>query len=210
MKKAKKIVALLLCAVLLISASVAGTLAYLTQKTATVQNTFTVGKVSLGEDEDGDGIVEGGLDETKVDQYGVAVTPASRVTKNTYKLIPGKTYAKDPVLTVKGTTDVDCWLFFKVVENNPGNFLTYELNLDGWTELETGVYYRAITASTADQSFQLLKGKTGFTNGYVTISEDLTLEQMATADDASLIFTGYAIQKEGFDNPAAAWDELNP
>lgn len=40
MKKAKKILALLLCAVLLVCATVAGTLAYLEAKTSTVTNTF--------------------------------------------------------------------------------------------------------------------------------------------------------------------------
>ena len=178
-----KVVVVLLALVLLIGCAAGGTIAWLMTNTGDVTNTFSASNIQIS------------LDET---------------TGNTYKLIPGKTYAKDPVLTVKGTTDVDCWLFFKVVENNPGNFLTYELNLDGWTKLETGVYYRAITASTADQSFQLLKGKTGFTNGYVTISEDLTLAQMTEASTASLKFTGYAIQKEGFDDPAAAWDKLNP
>lgn len=98
MKKAKKIVALLLCAVLLIGASVAGTLAFLTSK-ATVTNSFTVGKVVLGEDG------KAGLDEAKVDEYGVAVTPATRVTENTYKLIPGHTYTKDPTVHVGANSE---------------------------------------------------------------------------------------------------------
>ena len=44
-KKAKKVVALLLCAVLLVVGSVTGTMAYLTAND-TVTNTFTVGKVA--------------------------------------------------------------------------------------------------------------------------------------------------------------------
>ena len=47
MKKAKKILALLLCAVLLVGATIAGTVAYLTDEKAVV-NTFTVGeKISM-------------------------------------------------------------------------------------------------------------------------------------------------------------------
>ena len=61
MKNAKKILVLLLCAVLLVGASVAGTLAYLTSQ-ATVTNSFTVGKVVLGGD------AQAGLDEAKVDE----------------------------------------------------------------------------------------------------------------------------------------------
>lgn len=180
-----KVVVVLLAVVLLIGCAAGGTIAWLMTNTGDVTNTFSASNIQIT------------LDET---------------TGNDYKLIPGKTYAKDPVLTVESTTDVNCWLFFKVVENNPGNFLTYELNLDGWTPLGgvDGVYYRAITASDADQSFQLLKGKDGFANGYVAVSDSLTLNDMATADDASLTFTGYAIQQEGFADPADAWDELNP
>ena len=50
MKKAKKVLTLLLCAALLVGATITGTLAFLTQTTETVTNTFTVGKVQLGED----------------------------------------------------------------------------------------------------------------------------------------------------------------
>lgn len=74
-------------AVLLVAASVMGTLAYLTS-TDTVKNTFTVGKVAIT------------LDEAEVTEYGEAVTPASRVKENTYKLLPGHTYNKDPMVTV--------------------------------------------------------------------------------------------------------------
>lgn len=181
----KKALAMLLALALVIGCVVGGTLAWLMTSTDPVTNTFSTSNIQIA------------LEET---------------TGNSYKLIPGKTYAKDPVITVKGTTDVDCWLFFKMESNNPGNFLTYELNLDGWTELTTGtgIYYRAVTASNADQSWYLLKGTTGFSDGYVTVSDDLTLNNMSTADDAELKFTAYAIQKEGFANPADAWAELNP
>lgn len=179
-----KVVVALLAIVLLIGCAAGGTLAWLMTNTDPVTNTFSASNIQIT------------LDET---------------TGNVYKLIPGKTYAKDPVITVAGTTDVDCWLFFKVEENNPGNFLTYELNPEGWTELESGVYYRSVTATTgADQSWKLLKGTTGYENGYVTVSDALTLADMATAKAAQLKFTAYAIQAEGFDTAAAAWAELNP
>ena len=81
----KKSIALVMMAVLLVAASVMGTLAYLTSKD-TVKNTFTVGKVKIT------------LDEAKVNEYGEADTPASRVKENTYKLIPGHAYTKDPTV----------------------------------------------------------------------------------------------------------------
>ena len=83
----KKKLMTVLALVLVIAMSVAGTYAYLTSQD-TVTNTFTVGNVAIK------------LDEAKVDANGVAVTPAERVKANSYKLLPGHTYAKDPTVTV--------------------------------------------------------------------------------------------------------------
>lgn len=88
----KKSIALVMMAVLLVAASVMGTLAYLTSKDS-VTNTFTVGKVKIT------------LDEAKVNEYGEADTSASRVKENTYKLMPGHTYIKDPTVTVKAGSE---------------------------------------------------------------------------------------------------------
>lgn len=94
MKAKTKTKALLmsLCAVLLVAASVLGTMAYLTDSEE-VNNTFTVGNVAIK------------LDEAKVDENGTQVVdkdgnPVARVTRNAYKLLPGHTYVKDPTVTV--------------------------------------------------------------------------------------------------------------
>lgn len=94
MKAKTKTKALLmsLCAVLLVAASVLGTMAYLTDS-KDVKNTFTVGNVAIK------------LDEAKVDENGTQVVdkdgnPVARVTRNEYKLLPNHTYVKDPTVTV--------------------------------------------------------------------------------------------------------------
>lgn len=89
MKKAKKILALLLCAALLVGATIAGTVAYLTS-TKTVENTFTVGNVEIK------------LDEAKVNDEGKAITPEERhAGGNAYHLLPNLVYDKDPTVWVK-------------------------------------------------------------------------------------------------------------
>lgn len=104
MKTKSKALLLTLCAVLLIAASVLGTMAYLTS-TDTVTNTFTVGKVEIK------------LDEAKVTADGIPVEGAARVTANSYKLMPGTTYTKDPTVTVlKGSED--SYVRMKVTFNN--------------------------------------------------------------------------------------------
>lgn len=203
MKKAKKIVALLLCAVLLIGASVAGTLAFLTSK-ATVTNSFTVGKVVLGEDG------KGGLDEAKVDEYGVADSTAARVTENTYKLIPGHTYTKDPTVHV-GANSEACWLFVKV-ENGIADIeaatttgegaytkIAEQVVANGWTKLngETNIYYKEAA-------------KTGDTGADYVVFGNFRLATNAVVSNyasAKITVTAYAIQKDGL-TVTEAWTAL--
>jgi predicted ribosomally synthesized peptide with SipW-like signal peptide len=125
----KKTLALVLALTLLVAGVVGGTLAWLTDQTAEVKNTFTVGDINIG------------LTETTTD----------------YKMVPGNTIAKDPTVTVKANSEA-CWLFVKVTESeNLDTFITYAI-AEGWTELQDGVYYREVSASDADQTFSVLKG----------------------------------------------------
>ena len=84
----KKTLALVLALTLLVAGVVGGTLAWLTDQTAEVKNTFTVGDINIG------------LTETTTD----------------YKMVPGNTIAKDPTVTVKANSEA-CWLFVKVTES---------------------------------------------------------------------------------------------
>ena len=99
MKTKSKALLLTLCAVLLIAASVLGTMAYLTSS-AEVKNTFTVGKV-----------------EIKLDETDVTNPTGPRVTANSYKLMPGTTYTKDPTVTVKAGSE-ESYVRMKVTFNN--------------------------------------------------------------------------------------------
>lgn len=103
MKTKSKALLLTLCAVLLIAASVLGTMAYLTS-TAQVENTFTIGKVEIK------------LDEAKVDELGNVVSD-NRVQANEYKLMPGNTYTKDPTVTVLNGSE-ESYVRMKVTFNN--------------------------------------------------------------------------------------------
>ena len=91
MKKAKKVLALFLAAVMLVCTTVAATVAYLYSKTEVVQNTFAVGDIKIT------------LDEALVDEKGKEVTgeDAARVPTNEYHVFPGMTYDKDPTVHVE-------------------------------------------------------------------------------------------------------------
>lgn len=99
MKTKSKALLLTLCAVLLVAASVLGTMAYLTSS-AEVKNTFTVGKV-----------------EIKLDETDVTNPTGPRVQANSYKLMPGTTYTKDPTVTVLNGSEAS-YVRMKVTFNN--------------------------------------------------------------------------------------------
>ena len=102
MKTRNKVLLSLLCAVLLVVTSIAGTVAYLTS-TKTVTNTFTVGDVEILLDEKN-------VDHDKYDENGKLSTEATatepeRDQENDYHLLPNTKHTKDPRVTVKAGSE---------------------------------------------------------------------------------------------------------
>ena len=191
----KKTFALLLSLVLVFGVVAGGTLAWLTQKTDSVVNTFTYGDINI---------------------------TLGKTTGSNYKIIPGVDLKKDPKVTVLANSEA-CWLFVKVEENNWPDFkdgtarkVDYAI-ATGWTKL-TGVegvddvYYREVAATGATaQEFYVLAGKgtTGdLVNGVVTVSENLTkteVNSITAGTQPTLTFTAYAVQKDGVTSVTDAW-----
>ena len=213
MKTRSKALLLTLCAVLLVAASVLGTMAYLTS-TDKVENTFTVGKVNIT------------LDEAKVDTNGKAVEPAERVKKNNYKLLPGHTYTKDPTVTVKAGSeesyikmtvtftkaneldtifdptgaklmeifkgyDAKNWTYKGNTKDATANTRTYEF----W-------YKEAVGALDADVKLDALFDS-------ITVPGTITGDDLKNIDGMTITVNAYAIQADGFADAAAAWAAYN-
>lgn len=182
----KKTLTIILAFVLVIAMSVAGTVAYLTSQDS-VTNTFTVGKVAIT------------LDEAKVDANGAAVTPEERVKTNSYKLIPGHAYTKDPIIHVDADSE-NCWLFVKVENGISGieaseNTIAAQLAANGWSAVDgaANVYaYRDSVAGGTDVDVF----------GSFQIAGDA---DVAKFEYASVVVTAYAVQADGFGTAAAAW-----
>lgn len=162
----------LLALVLVIGCVAGGTVAWLVAKTEPVVNTFTYGNINIA------------LAET---------------TGTNYKVIPGTVIEKDPTVTVKGGSEA-CYLFVKVEKEGTFAGISYEI-ADGWTELESGVYYRLVDAVTADTSFEVIKGNE------ITVSETLTKENIPSAQP-TLKITAYAVQQENIADAATAWSKI--
>ena len=192
MKTKSKALLMTLCAVLLVAASVLGTMAYLTSQDS-VTNTFSIGKINIT------------LDEAQVDADGKAQTNVARVKANAYKLMPGHKYDKDPTVHVKKDSE-DAYIFVKV-ENGISaveaeKTIAKQITTDnGWTDLPgvANVYYKEYTKD-ATQDVNLVVFKS------FTVKDGATETELEKYQTASITITAYAVQKDGFADAKAAWD----
>lgn len=209
MKTKSKALILTLCAVLLVAASMLGTMAYLTDN-KTVTNTFTVGQVKIE------------LDEAKANPDGSLVENADRVKGNSYKLLPGHTYNKDPMVTVLNGSEASYvkmtvtfskaneldaifapngadlinifngydsanWIYKGNTKDAAADTRTYEF----W-------YKETVGAPTADVALDALFDS-------ITVPGTITNEQLATIEGMTITVNAYAIQADGFANATEAF-----
>lgn len=238
MKTKSKALLLTLCAVLLVAASVLGTMAYLTS-TDTVTNTFTVGKV-----------------EIKLDETDVTNPTGSRVQANSYKLMPGTTYTKDPTVTVKAGSE-ESYVRMKVTFNNATKIIALctdpeyadevtgvenafplirmvkfvEANAAKWDgiipdnmveteDMLADAKYFAYDKTADTLTYYFYYNETvGAPNGDVklpvlfnniTVPEWATGEQLAKLNNFKITVVAEAIQADSFANAGAAWAAFAP
>lgn len=194
MKTKSKALLMTLCAVLLVAASVLGTMAYLTSQDS-VTNTFSIGKIAIT------------LDEKDVDSS----TPgAERDKANAYHLLPGQTYIKDPTVHVKGDSE-DAYIFVKVengiaaIEADGNKIADQIVTTNGWKQLTNAggavvanVYYKEYTKNAAQQDLVV------FSN--FKIADNIGAGTLKDYENKTITITAYAIQKDAnLDTAAKAW-----
>ena len=175
----KKKVLSIVAVVLVLCCAIGGTLAWLTDKTDPVVNTFTVGDINI----------------------------ELKETTTNYKMVPGNTISKDPKVTVQANSEA-CWLFVKVEKSsNFDSFMTYDM-ADGWTALPgvPGVYYREVAATTAATDFSVLKDNSVLVKDSVTKAD---LNALTRDTFPTLTFTAYAVQKDNVATATDAWTKAN-
>jgi len=209
MKTKSKALLMMLCAVLLVAASVLGTMAYLTSQDS-VTNTFTVGKVALK------------LDEAKVNPDGSYVNGHdNRVKANDYHLLPGHTYFKDPTVTVLQGSD-ESYVRMLVTINE-------QADLDAIFAAEGGLDLSKFFGGISEDWALIGETKNGddtrtyefrYENTVTALEEDVVLDdlfetiivpgtvtgdQLETIAGLKIDVVAQAIQADGFDNADAAW-----
>mgnify|MGYP004522373917 FL=1 len=219
MKTAKKAMLMTLCAIILVVATVFGTMAYLTS-TDEVENTFTVGNVKIT------------LDEAKVNTNGSPVEGADRVKANEYKLMPGHTYTKDPTIHVDAASE-DCFIRAKVTLTNAKEWIAIatkyadnkvENIIKGTDDNIWWVSQPAVdeTANTVTYTFVYKNeshtdelGKRIWTStdskdlvlfNEIAIPGGLTNDELKSVGASKITVVAEAIQADGFANAEAAWE----
>ncbi len=190
MKTTMKVLLAVVSVVLIVAASVLGTVAFLTSQDEVI-NTFTVGKIDID------------LDESKVDENGDPIEGEDPVKGNEYKLMPGHEYTKDPTIHVSQSSE-ESYLFVKVENGiaaieDPTNTIAAQMAANGWVALEgtTNVYYynTTVDGSTGDvKVFESFK-----------LADEIGDETLEAYANATIKIVAYAIQADGFADAAAAW-----
>lgn len=235
---------LLLCAVALVATSVLTTVALLTSSSG-VSNVFTVGDVKIS------------MYESKVNSAGKRVNATGtelgageepvKVDTNSYHLIPGKTYVKDPTIYINSGEMDDMYLFVKstnmIRSAEAGNYsgstapmsMREQMLANGWVEfvrsgdgVEIVWVYGTRDVATGKitptpvnkKTFQKKSnGEAYSVAGEFRLCDSFTVYQHADVSlygAASVTFTGFAIQKNGFTGDTnegqaltkAAWDAI--
>ena len=209
----KKKLMTVLALVLVVAMSVAGTYAYLTSDDEVV-NTFTVGDVKIK------------LDEAKANTDGSLVEGADRVKANSYKLLPGHNYNKDPMVTVlKGSESsyvkmtvtfsnasqldaifapdggADMTSIFNGYDSANWIYMGNTEDTVANTRTYEFWYKETVAAPNADVALDALFDS-------ITVPGTIDNDQLATIKGMTITVNAYAIQADGFNDAADAWSHF--
>lgn len=209
----KKKLMTVLALVLVVAMSVAGTYAYLTSQD-TVVNTFTVGDVQIK------------LDEAKANPDGSLAAGDERVDANSYKLLPGHTYNKDPMVTVLSGSEksyvkmtvtfskasqldaifapdggADMTSIFNGYDSANWIYMGNTEDTVANTRTYEFWYKETVAAPNADVALDALFDS-------ITVPGTIDNDQLATIKGMTITVNAYAIQADGFNDAADAWSHF--
>lgn len=177
--------------------SIGGTIAWLTDKTEKITNTFTVGDIEISLTETDNGLATGN-------------TVASR----SIQIVPGTDIDKNPTVTVEANSEA-CYLFVMVEEKNwpAKEKVAYTID-SAWTEVtnvtdlpaNTKLYYCEVA------KFDTATSKPVLTDNKVYVYNTLNETDMEAIEKAapSLAFKAFAVQKDNVNDAETAWGYIDP
>lgn len=196
-----KAMLIILALMLLVGATVGGTIAWLTAQSETVTNTFTVGNIEIHLWENEYDLATNTLGTKKVE------------SQTNYKIVPGATNPKNPTITVTKGSEA-CYLYVSIKNDlvlDGGAVATVDIKAADWspvkTEDNTTLYrYKTtvdVLTATADLDVPV------FAN--ITYSgEDITEMNIPALDGKTVVVNAYAhqsanVEQATADAAATAW-----
>ena len=187
--------------------STVATNAYLMKEVSNI-NGYSIGNVKIT------------LDESNVDELGVIIDE-NRVESNSYHLMPGYTYIKDPTITIKNKS-VDSYVRVLITINKKdvlneiyGSDFKLEDIYSGWGD--NWSYFKE-TDNGDERTYEyrynlVVNGENGDNRlepifESFTIPKETTSEQLEKLKGLEVRIIGYGIQTEGFTNAEAAWENF--
>lgn len=203
-----KVLVTLLALTLVLGCVVGGTIAWLTDTTGPIANTFTIGDINISLS--GDDVFKTNSPNT-----------VSTGTVTTY--VPGQTITTKPTVTVKAGSEA-CFLFIHIEEKN-NTFGTNEKVIqwdlwtpptgsssDNWTKVEghSGYYYRKVgKVGTDNANYEIFKDSALIVNEDLKKSDIDTMK--ANGNYPTITITAAAVQKENIPdsngNNAIGWKD---
>ena len=209
MNKMKKFALIAVCAALLVCVTIGATVAWLTAQSDEVTNTFTVGKVAIT------------LDEKKVTENGVPVEGAARVTANSYKLLPGSQYEKDPTVHITAGSE-PCIVFVEVkneiaaieaASSDTVGTIADQMAANGWVALGDNypnIYCKATVKADGSIIPKMVNGGDNLpVFKRFAIKGDVDGDTLNGYADKTITIKAYAIQYSET-NAESAWNDLKP
>ena len=200
--KMKKIVATGSALALTAAVAVGGTLAYLTDNTAEVKNTFTYSKAEQD--------IALDLNEHKLNADGTTVG-SEVVKKNDYTVLPGVEVEKDPYLTL--TTKNPSYIYVEV-KNNAAGVVESINETEGVVFGGEGSEWTLLSGVTGPNGGQVYywndSATSGTTVSNIPVFNSITFKNEVPADNVSAESTnisiyGYAIAVQGMGTVTDAW-----
>ncbi len=185
-KQSKIIKPFIIICLLFLTLTLGTTIAYLTDSSEEVKNTFTHGAVKIS-------ITESNIVE-ETEKY-----------KNEYIMKPGLSITKDPVITVEKNSE-DCWLFIEITKSSKfDDYLTYTIE-DNWKSLDgyDNIYYQEVSRKSTNQEFTILKDNKVEVKSTIGNEE---LDVLEEKDYPVIDIKAYAVQKDSDIKEISSADE---
>lgn len=199
-----QIITIVVCLMLAMAIAIGGTVAWLIDKTDSVEDTFTFGNVSIVLTDSETSTAWSSKQNDRLD--------SSTSTGTTNKLIPGQKISFDPRVQV-ATGSEPCYIFIDITltADFESAFNGYSID-SAWKHLENGVYYYVGTTSNLlaveenKHTAEIIDGGTITVNG-----TNVTNTTVSGLVDTDFSIRAYAIQRDNLSvsTPADIWALIN-